>query len=140
MSQTTVTELVIRKPNITNAPLNTDTKIGGITTSPTINLDDLSGIYISFDHSCVKISSTSLNWNLTNWSHFYHKKITGITETKASTPKELHNISSTIHTQNTSTLTTAITRKNVEPSGIATKLNLPDSTVVDENIFWQITF
>ena len=55
MSQTTVTELVIRKPNITNAPLNTDTKIGGITTSPTINLDDLSGIYISFDHSCVKI-------------------------------------------------------------------------------------
>ena len=40
MSQTTVTELVNRKPNITNTQLNIDTKTGEITTSPTIILDD----------------------------------------------------------------------------------------------------
>ena len=50
MSQTTVTEIGNRKPNITNTPLKTDTKIGEITTPPTISLDELPGIYISFDY------------------------------------------------------------------------------------------
>ena len=47
MSETTVTELVNRKPYITKTPLNTVTKIGEITTLQTISLDDLPGIYIS---------------------------------------------------------------------------------------------
>ena len=71
---------------------------------------------------------------------FITKYILGITETKPSMTTDLDTIYSTMNTKTMSTLTTAITRKNVEPSGIATKLNLPDSTVVDENIFWQITF
>ena len=71
---------------------------------------------------------------------FITKYIVGITETKPSVTTELDNIYSTMNTKNMSTLTTAITRKNVVLSGIATKLNLPNSTGVDENIFWQLKF
>ena len=66
---------------------------------------------------------------------FITKYILGITETKPSMTTELDNIYSTMKTNTMSTLTTAITRKNVVTSGMATKLNLPDSTGVDENIF-----
>ena len=66
------------------------------------------------------------------------KYIIGITDTKTSITTELDNIYPTIHT--TSTLTTAITRKNSEPSGIATRLNLSNSTWVDGNIFWPVRF
>ena len=66
---------------------------------------------------------------------FITKYIIGITGTKPSTTTELNNIYSTIHTQNMSTLTMATTRTNIEPSGIATKLNPSDSTGKDKNIF-----
>ena len=71
---------------------------------------------------------------------FITKYILGITETKPSMTTDLDTIYSTMNTKTMSTLTTAITRKNVVPSGIATKLNIPNSTGKDENIFWHIKF
>ena len=71
---------------------------------------------------------------------FITKYIIGITETKPSMTTELDNIYSTMNTKTMSTLTTAIMRKNVDPSGIATNLNLLDSNGIDENIFWQMKF